>query len=797
MAEAPVDLSLTVASTARTPVAATSSENSGTAVVPNAEQAKPAIRRMKRKSSLTRNFEERRKELQNSRVRFREGEELTDSSPAQLPWKDVVPPSCSRVLEMYRVACSKVKVRPLSQVVEFVQNITDFNARQDCLMLKGVRLDTRHCEALEEIFRRVTVNLLNVDGCGLEDDGAMALLEMVEFYEGAHILSMGNNPKLTRQMWLALSRMMKRATFLHYLDLSQSLTDLSALPMVCRSLRANCPLLTLHLERNALAGRRLIILAAALKCNTTLAHLYLGDNGLTADDAVALGQMLKGNRRLELLDIRDNHFLDQGVTILCQALSTQEQGLNALVLWNNRFTVKAVGAMSTMLALHRSLHTLEVGRNRLGNDGMEGLKLGLMRNRSIQRLGIMELGLTTTGTIALAEYIGESPVLETVNVRRNNIRIGGLLALARAHKLSNSLIKLDVDTNIKCDQRDQEILKDLTSSLEEYSFRNQQLAAKRQLDAEQEARLQAESETAAAESSESTATSGEDEHESSEAEALAEANSTEVATQSIDAVDGDDNVFKDDATGNGVTASSVAMPAVGEASTEIASNLLSANGSAGGDEDMPDPELADDVAIDFAEPGAEGLALKAPRIEDEEDDVLEISEQGDEDDERAALKSPIADDSMNFSCDFEAALEELDLKDDAAQETPNSGSAEDNSDESSVISSSDNSGTDAYPNGDVKSAHHTTNQAESSAEVVALDQHSAAEVESNGSSATSVIDKPAEIVSESTSSQDVEEERSAEMESVGPGEKDVADEPGAGEVASGEPDAVEADEAIA
>eukprot|EP00117_Sycon_ciliatum_P035624 scpid36207/ scgid4449/ Protein phosphatase 1 regulatory subunit 37; Leucine-rich repeat-containing protein 68 len=541
----------------------------------------------------------------------------------------------------------------------------------------------------------------------------------------------------------------------------------------------------------------LCVIAAALKCNTTLAHLYLGDNGLTADDAVALGQMLKGNRRLELLDIRDNHFLDQGVTILCQALSTQEQGLNALVLWNNRFTVKAVGAMSTMLALHRSLHTLEVGRNRLGNDGMEGLKLGLMRNRSIQRLGIMELGLTTTGTIALAEYIGESPVLETVNVRRNNIRIGGLLALARAHKLSNSLIKLDVDTNIKCDQRDQEILKDLTSSLEEYSFRNQQLAAKRQLDAEQEARLQAESETAAAESSESTATSGEDEHESSEAEALAEANSTEVATQSIDAVDGDDNVFKDDATGNGVTASSVAMPAVGEASTEIASNLLSANGSAGGDEDMPDPELADDVAIDFAEPGAEGLALKAPRIEDEEDDVLEISEQGDEDDERAALKSPIADDSMNFSCDFEAALEELDLKDDAAQETPNSGSAEDNSDESSVISSSDNSGTDAYPNGDVKSAHHTTNQAESSAEVVALDQHSAAEVESNGSSATSVIDKPAEIVSESTSSQDVEEERSAEMESVGPGEKDVADEPGAGEVASGEPDAVEADEAIA
>ena len=50
-----------------------------------------------------------------------------------------------------------------------------------------------------------------------------------------------------------------------------------------------------------------------------------------------------------------------------------------------------------MQALHRTLHTLEVGRNRLGNEGMESLKHGLMRNRSIARLGLMELGLSTIG----------------------------------------------------------------------------------------------------------------------------------------------------------------------------------------------------------------------------------------------------------------------------------------------------------------------------------------------------------------------------------------------------------------
>ena len=45
-------------------------------------------RRLARKSSLTKDFEERRRVRRDSRVRFREGEELTDSCPAKAPWKD-------------------------------------------------------------------------------------------------------------------------------------------------------------------------------------------------------------------------------------------------------------------------------------------------------------------------------------------------------------------------------------------------------------------------------------------------------------------------------------------------------------------------------------------------------------------------------------------------------------------------------------------------------------------------------------------------------------------------------------
>ena len=34
----------------------------------------------------------------------------------------------------------------------------------------GVRLEAKQCEALEEVFRRVSVNILNVEACNLEDD---------------------------------------------------------------------------------------------------------------------------------------------------------------------------------------------------------------------------------------------------------------------------------------------------------------------------------------------------------------------------------------------------------------------------------------------------------------------------------------------------------------------------------------------------------------------------------------------------------------------------------------------------
>ena len=50
-----------------------------------------------------------------------------------------------------------------------------------------------------------------------------------------------------------------------------------------------------------------------------------------------------------------------------------------------------------------------------------------------------------TGAIALAEYLAESPRVIRLDLRNNDIKFGGLMALSLAFKINFSLLRLDID----------------------------------------------------------------------------------------------------------------------------------------------------------------------------------------------------------------------------------------------------------------------------------------------------------------------------------------------------------------
>lgn len=54
-----------------------------------------------------------------------------------------------------------------------------------------------------------------------------------------------------------------------------------------------------------------------------------------------------------------------------------------------------------------------------------------------------------SGAVAVAEFIAESPRLLRLDLRENEIKTGGLMALSLALKVNTSLLRLDLDREPK------------------------------------------------------------------------------------------------------------------------------------------------------------------------------------------------------------------------------------------------------------------------------------------------------------------------------------------------------------
>jgi hypothetical protein len=97
-------------------------------------------------------------------------------------------------------------------------------------------------------------------------------------------------------------------------------------------------------------------------------------------------------------------------------------------------------------ATNQTLQTLNLGHNKLGDEGIIGLiPSGLERNRWLLHLGLQENGLTCPGIISLSESLATGTQLKRVDLRKNKIALAGLMALAAALKHCPTINQLDLD----------------------------------------------------------------------------------------------------------------------------------------------------------------------------------------------------------------------------------------------------------------------------------------------------------------------------------------------------------------
>ncbi|XP_041035081.1 protein phosphatase 1 regulatory subunit 37 [Carcharodon carcharias] len=366
------------------------------------------------------------------------------------PWRHAQNVTVEEIIAAYKMACQKLNCKPINKLLKQIQEFKELSQRLDCLDLKGEKLDYKASEALEEVFKRVQFKLVDLEATNLDEDGASALFDMIEYYESATQLNISFNKHIGTRGWQAAAHMMRKTSCLQYLDARNTpLLDHSA-PFVARALRISSSLVVLHLENASLSGRPLMLLATALKMNMTLRELFLADNKLNGlQDSAQLGNLLKFNCTIQLMDLRNNHILDSGLAYISDGLKEQRQGLVTLVLWNNQLTHNGMTYMAAALPYTLSLETLNLGHNAIGNEGVHKLKDGLIANRSVLRLGLASTKLTCEGAVAVAEFIADSPRLLRLDLRENEIKTGGLMALSLALKVNHSLLRLDLDREPK------------------------------------------------------------------------------------------------------------------------------------------------------------------------------------------------------------------------------------------------------------------------------------------------------------------------------------------------------------
>lgn len=351
------------------------------------------------------------------------------------------------IVAAYTSSCKKNEAEPVEHIIEQLKTLDLSRPRSASLTLRGRNLNSHDCESLEDVLKNVPLKLLDIGDAHSSDDGLIALFDMIEFYEAATHVSIASNKNMTSRGWQACCRMIKRTECLEWLDAAQVGLSEHSSTLLARALRSNSRLRVLYLNDCGLTGRSLAIIASSLKMNRNLRELHLAENKLTPFDALQLGILLTGNSSLQHVDLRNNEILDKGMGYICDAL-LDNVGLISLVVWNNGITQESSPALAKVLATNQTLQTLNLGHNKLGDDGIINLiPSGLERNRSLLLLGLQENGLTCPGIISLSESLATGTKLKRIDLRKNSIGLAGLMALAAALKHCPTISQVDLDTD--------------------------------------------------------------------------------------------------------------------------------------------------------------------------------------------------------------------------------------------------------------------------------------------------------------------------------------------------------------
>ncbi|XP_069314106.1 NACHT, LRR and PYD domains-containing protein 2-like [Eulemur rufifrons] len=198
--------------------------------------------------------------------------------------------------------------------------------------------------------------------------------------------------------------------------------------------------------------------------HTTLRHpksflqrLSLENCHLTEACCKNLASALIVNQRLTHLCLAENTLGDRGVEILCEGLSYPDCKLQILVLWHCNITDDGCKHLSKLIEQKSSLTHLDLGLNHIGTTGLRSLCEALKEPLcNLRCLWLWGCSITRFSCEDLAAALGSNRSLITLDLGQNSLGNNGVKMLCEALKHQNCPLQT---LRVKIDEYDDPMLK--------------------------------------------------------------------------------------------------------------------------------------------------------------------------------------------------------------------------------------------------------------------------------------------------------------------------------------------------
>lgn len=180
-----------------------------------------------------------------------------------------------------------------------------------------------------------------------------------------------------------------------------------------------------------------------------MTELDLADNGLTDLGVEQIAAGLERNDSVRSLNLGFNRIGDEGAAKLSMALrSDAGRVLSWLVLSGNG--VSDSGARALAEALGNSdivLATLLLSHNEIADRGVESLAAALERNRFVTTLGLCGNKFTDRAVARLSDALEKNSTLTSLDLASNSVAEQGAKRLLSALEKNHTLVVLNLDKN--------------------------------------------------------------------------------------------------------------------------------------------------------------------------------------------------------------------------------------------------------------------------------------------------------------------------------------------------------------